>query len=76
MAAIFDTRGAVTKLRGSGVPEAEADVTVEVITDAVNPLVTQQSLDAAISRLEAKIYLAFLIQSGIILGGIAALTRL
>ena len=57
-------------------PEAEADVTVEVITDAVSPLVTQQSLDAAISRLEAKIYLALLIQSGLLLGGVAALTRL
>jgi hypothetical protein len=38
--------------------------------------VTQQSLDAAISRLEAKIYLALLIQSGLLLGGVAALTRL
>ncbi|MDE2639616.1 MAG: hypothetical protein OXI03_03425, partial [Chloroflexota bacterium] len=59
-----------------GAPGAGAEMTVEVITDAVSPHVTQQSLDAALSRLEAKLYLALLIQSGIVLGGVAALTRL
>ena len=51
MAATFDTRKAVKKLRKrGGFTEAAADATVEVVTDATSPLVTREDLTSALLR--------------------------
>ena len=71
--ATFDTLLAVQKLRGIGVPDEQAEAMVEVIRESQQQLVTTDQL-----RME--LYRALLIQTGIqtgiILGGVAALTRL
>ncbi len=63
--ATFDTLRAMQKLRGIGIPEAQAETTVEVIGESQNHLVTKEDL-----------YLALLIQTAVILGGVAALTQI
>jgi hypothetical protein len=63
--AAFDTLRSVKRLRGAGVPEAQAETTVEVIGEAQNHLVTKEDL-----------YFALLIHAGITLGGVAALTQI
>ncbi|MXY78648.1 MAG: DUF1640 domain-containing protein [Chloroflexi bacterium] len=65
MVATFDTLRSVKRLRGAGVPEAQAETTVEVIGESQSHLVTKEDL-----------YLALLIQTGVILGGVAVLTQL
>ena len=72
----FDTLRSVQRLRGAGVPEAHAEATVEVIADAQTRLVTKQDLDAAIKALRAEMWRAFLIHGAILIGAVAALTRL
>ncbi len=69
----FNTREAVHKLVRSGMPEAQADATVEVAEDATNGLVTQE-------QLEATLYRALLIQTAVTItimtAIIAAFTKL
>ncbi len=61
----FDTLRGVKKLRGAGVPDEQAEATVELIDEAQKHLMTREDL-----------YLALLIHAGVILGGVAALTQL
>ena len=46
----FNTREAVHKLVRSGMPEAQADATVEVAEDATRGFVTQEQLEATLNR--------------------------
>ena len=46
----FNTRQAVHKLVRSGMPESEADATVEVTEDATRGLVSQEQLEATLNR--------------------------
>ena len=71
--AIFDTLRATQQLRGSGIPDEQAETIVDVMRESQRQLVTTDQL-----RME--LYRALLIQTGIqtgiILGGVAALTQL
>ena len=46
----FNTRQAVHKLVRSGMPEAQADATVEVAEDSTRGFVTQDQLEATLNR--------------------------
>ena len=46
----FNTRQAVHKLVRSGMPEAQADATVEVAEDSTRGLVTEEQLEATLNR--------------------------
>lgn len=69
----FNTREAVHKLVRSGMPEAQADATVEVAEDATRGFVTQE-------QLEATLYKALLIHGAVTItimtAIMAALTKL
>ena len=72
----FNTLRAVQKLRGAGVSAAQAEATIEVLDDSQAQLVTKQDLDAAINGLRVDMWRAFVILGGIIIGAMAALTKL
>ena len=67
--AIFDTLRATQRLRGSGILDEQAETIVEVIRESQRQLVTM-------GQLRVELYRAMLIQTGVILGGVAALTQL
>ena len=52
--AIFDPIRAVRKLRDNGVPEPQAEATVEVVRDATSDLATKADLSALEARMEAR----------------------
>lgn len=62
----FNTRQAVHKLVRSGMPEAQADATVEVAEDATNGFVSEE-------RLQAVIYRALFIQAAFIIATMTAI---
>ena len=72
----FNTLRAVQKLRGAGVSAAQAEATIEVLDDSQVQLVTKQDLDAAIKGFRVDMWRAFVILGGIIIGAMAALTKL
>ena len=66
MAIRFNTRQAVHKLVRSGMPESQADATVEVAEDATRGLVSEE-------RLQAVIYRALFIQAAVVVGTMTAI---
>ena len=66
MAIRFNTRQAVHKLVRSGMPESQADATVEVTEDATRGLVSEE-------RLQAVIYRALFIQAAVVVGTMTAI---
>ena len=83
MALTFNSREAVQKLLGRGLPEPAADGIVEVVEDATNEVVTRdilraelQVLRAEMAEFRAEFYRAALIQGGVIIGAVVALVKL
>ncbi len=80
MALTFNSREAVQKLLGRGLPEPAADGIVEVIEEATNEVVTRDILHNELQVLRnefrAEFYRAALIQGGVIIGAVVALVKL
>ncbi|MDE2933761.1 MAG: hypothetical protein OXS47_07830 [Chloroflexota bacterium] len=62
MSLTFNPLDASRKLRESGMAEATADATVEVIGEATSPLVTRDMLHTEFSQFRAEMYRALWIQ--------------
>ena len=78
MALTFNSREAVQKLLGRGLPEPAADGIVEVVEEATSPLVTRDILRAEMAEMRADMYRAFwLFGTGIVaaLGIIVGVTN-
>lgn len=87
MALTFNSREAVQKLLGRGLPESAADGIVEVVEEATSEVVSGDMLRAEFSQfrtevqgefqaLRAEFYRAALIQGGVIIGAVVALVKL
>jgi len=87
MALTFNSREAVQKLLGRGLPEPAADGIVEVVEEATSDVVTREILHAEFAAfrsevraefqlMRAEFYRAALIQGGVIIGAVVALVKL
>ncbi|MCY3506138.1 MAG: hypothetical protein OXH41_08250 [Chloroflexi bacterium] len=83
MALTFNSREAVQKLLGRGLPEPAADGIVEVVEEATSEVVTRDILRAELqvvrtemAEFRAEFYRAALIQGGVIIGAVVALVKL
>ena len=77
MALMFDTQKAVQRLRGPLGGQAAAEAVVEVLTDAQQELATKSDLAMQLAllekRLENRMLRLALLQTGLFLGGVAAI---
>lgn len=83
MSGATDTLRTAETLRRAGVPERQATAHARAIDKAVGHLVTREDLNAAearlearFTRLEARVYRALLIQTGVITAAVIALLQL
>ena len=73
MALTFDTGKAVQRLRGPLEGQAAAEAVVDVIAEAQEELVTTSQLRLELALLEKRILVLVLLQTGIIIGAVAAI---
>lgn len=83
MSGATDTLHTAETLRRAGVPDRQANAHARAIDEAVGNLATREDLNATetrlealISRLEARMYRALLIQTGVITAAVIALLQL
>ncbi len=73
-------RDGIAAAAGRGVGSAQADAVVDVTTDATSPPATKDDMESALARLRdqlrVEIYRALAVQTLILVGVVAALTRL
>lgn len=72
MALTFNSREAVQKLLGRGLPEPAADGIVEVVEDATSPLVTRDILRAEMAEMRADIWRALYAAVATVVGVVIA----
>ena len=73
MALTFDTGKAVRRLRGPLGGQEAAEAVVDVIAEAQEELVTTSQLRLELALLEKRILVLVLLQTGIIIGAVAAI---
>ena len=73
MTLTFDTGKAVRRLRGPLRSQEAAEAVVDVIAEAQEELVTTSQLRLELALLEKRILVLVLLQTGIIIGAIAAI---
>ena len=87
MALTFNSREAVQKLLGRGLPRPAADGIVEVVEDATSSVVTRDILHnellvvrnefrTEMAQFRAEMYRVSLIQGGVVIGAVVALVKL
>ena len=72
MALTFNSREAVQKLLGRGLPEPAADGIVEVVEEATSPLVTRDILRAEMAEMRADIWRALYAAVATVVGVVIA----
>ena len=73
MTLTFDTQRAVQRLRRPLQSQEAAEAVVEVIADAQQDLVTKGDLKIDMAHLERRMLTLMLLQTGIIIGAVAAI---
>ena len=73
MALTFDTGKAVQRLRGPLQSQEAAEAVLDVIAEAQEELVTTSALRMELALLEKRILALVLLQTGIIIGAVAAI---